>query len=126
MSEQVQDKLRYTVDYFKVYAALINAAEHRGLVTYQEIAEIMGLPSKGAYMGAAVGRMIGVISEDEVRHGRPMLSALAVGVDRNPGKAFFTWARELGKLHSDDPEEEERFWEEEKQALYQVWRKKFK
>ncbi len=123
MSEPSQNKYRYTTTYFKVYAALVNAAEHRGLMTYQEVAQIMELPSKGSYMGREVGNMIGTISEDEVRLGRPMLSALVVGVDGKPSKGFFDWARQLGRLHSDDPGEEKRFWEEEKQALYQVWRK---
>lgn len=93
MSENWQDKYRGTTTYFKVYAALVNAAECRGLVTYQEIAQIMGLPLSGSHMGREVGNMIGVISEDEIAYGRPMLSAIVVGstasqvTDSTPGRA---------------------------------------
>jgi alkylated DNA nucleotide flippase Atl1 len=126
MSEEQRYKYRGTIAYFKVYAALVHAAEHRGVVTYQEIAQIMGLPLSGSYMGSEVGRIVGLISEDEVAYGRPMLSALVVGVNGKPGKGFFDWARELGRLRGDRPEDEERFWEEEKQAVYEVWQRKFK
>lgn len=126
MSENLQHKYRGTTNYFRVYAVLVQAAERRGLVTYQEIAQIMGLPLRGSYMGSEVGNMIGVISENEVGYGRPMLSAIVVGVNNKPGSGFFTWARELGRLKSDDPADEMPFWESEKQAVYEVWQKKFR
>lgn len=104
------DKYRGRTDYFRVYAALVNAAEHRGLVTYQEVAQIMGLPLSGSHMGREVGNMIGVISEDEISYGRPMLSAIVVGVSGKPGDGFYVWARNLGRLQSNNPADEEPFW----------------
>ena len=44
----------------------------------------MGLPLQGGYMGAEVGRMLGEIAEDEIRHGRPMLTAIVVGTSGSP------------------------------------------
>jgi hypothetical protein len=126
MGENLQHKYRGTTNYFRVYAVLVQAAERRGLVTYQEIAQIMGLPLRGSYMGSEVGNMIGVISQDEVSYGRPMLSAIVVGVNNKPGGGFFTWARELGRLKSDDPADEIPFWESERQAVYEAWQKSFK
>src|SRR5262249_6960595 len=84
-----------------IYAELIAAARHRGTVTYQELAELVGLPIVGAHMGSEIGAYLGVISEDEVRQGRPMLSAIAVNVEGKPGGGFYGLAKELDKLTSD-------------------------
>ena len=55
-----------------------------------------------------------------------MLSAIVVSsVSRKPGKGFFNLARKIGRLQGSTPEEELKFWETEKQALYRTWEKKF-
>jgi hypothetical protein len=124
MGDQERNKCRSTKEYFLVYRVLINAARNRGTVTYQDIAEIMGLPLAGNYMGQQVGYMVGAISEDEVRLGRPMLSAIVVKTGRTkPGPGFWRFARELGRLQGEGKEVEERFWEKEKRAVYQTWQK---
>ena len=126
MSEHAGMKHRGTTTYFKVYAALVHAAECRGLVTYQEIAQIMGLPMSGNFMGSEVGRMIGMISEDEVRLGRPMLSAIVVSTAGKPTGGFYSWARDLGRFEGEGIEAQERFWQQEREAVYEAWKKKFK
>ncbi|MBN1451643.1 MAG: hypothetical protein JW963_11560 [Anaerolineales bacterium] len=98
------------------------AAQYHGLVTYQVIAKMMGLPSSGNYMAHELGIILGEISEDEVRKGRPMLSAMAVGVSGEPGEGFYTLAKELGLLQDDSPEEKRQFWEEQKARVYETWR----
>lgn len=122
----VPDKYRGSKECLLVYCELIKAARYKGTTTYQAIAEIMGLPLRGAYMGSEVGKMLGEISEDEMNQGRPMLSAIVVGVSGLPGSGFFTLAREFGKLQADSKEEQHRFWEEEKTAVYTAWQKEFK
>lgn len=119
-------KYRGTVAYQLVYAELVAAARYRGVTTYQAIAQLIGLPLKGAHMGAELGHVLGEISEDELKQGRPMLSAIAVGVDGVPGSGFFVWARQLGRLASDRPEDELPFWVEEKEAVYETWKRVFK
>jgi hypothetical protein len=109
-----------------VYSELIQAAQYRGVTTYQAIAEIMGLRLSGAHMGKEVGYILGEISEDEFRQGRPLLSAIAVGVGGSPGPGFFGLARDLGKLKEDSKEAEQRFWGEEKEAVYATWQRVFK
>ena len=126
MSSKYPGKYRGSKEHFLVYCELIRAARHRGTVTYQEIAEIMGLLLTGARMGAEIGHMIGAISVDEHGYGRPMLSAIAVSVKGLPGPGFFNLARELGKLQDDSEESERRFWEEEKKEVYATWQKDFK
>ncbi len=126
MSSKYPGKYRETKEHLLVYCELIRAARHRGTVTFQEVAEIMGLRLSGAYMAAEVGHMIGAISVDEHGYGRPMLSAIVVNVRGLPGKGFFDLARELGRLQDDSKESEHRFWEEEKKAVYATWQRDFK
>jgi hypothetical protein len=76
----VSSKYRGTTDYVRVTTELVRAAEYRGLTTYQDVAVIMGLPLQGIHMGQEIGHLLGEISEDESLAGRPMLSAVVVGV----------------------------------------------
>lgn len=41
-------KYRGTKGYFLIYAELIRAARYRGTVTYQELADLIGLPLHGS------------------------------------------------------------------------------
>ena len=88
---------------------LIRAAQYGGFTTYQAIAQLMGLPLTGSYMASQTGHVLGEISDEEINQGRPMLSAIAVGVNGEPGKGFFALARELGKLTDNSKEAKRRF-----------------
>jgi hypothetical protein len=117
----VPSKYRGTQHHARVLRELITAAEFRGVTTYQDIAQIMGLPLKGSHMSREVGWILGEISEDEHRAGRPMLSAVAVNVEFVPGDGFFELARNLGKLN---PQADEvAFWKMERDAVYAAWRR---
>ena len=123
----VADKYRGSTEYHLVHAELIRAAQYRGVTTYQAIAQLMGLPVTGAYMGTETGKMLGEISEDELSQGRHMPSALVVNASGLPGQGFFTLAEGLGKLPADATEDEKRrFWEEERDAVYATWKRKFR
>lgn len=123
----VEDKYRGSKEYHLVYSELIRAAQYGGTTTYQAIAQIMGLPLTGSYMGTETGRVLGEISEDELKQARPMLSAIAVGVNGLPGGGFFGLAEQLSKLPAGATEEEkQRFWEKEQKAIYETWRREFK
>ena len=121
----VANKYRGAREYSLVYAELITAARYRGTVTYQEIALIMGLHPAGAHMGTETGQVLGEISEDEHLRGRPMLSAIAVGVSEFPGDGFFALAGKLGKLTDSTADGKRKFWEKERDAVYETWRRKF-
>ena len=82
---------------------------------------MLGLPLSGSHMANQIGKVLGAISEDEHALGRPMLSAMAVRVTGIPGDGFYTMARDLGRLTSDDKTEQRRFWEEQSQAVYETW-----
>ncbi|MDX2138851.1 MAG: hypothetical protein SF123_12225 [Chloroflexota bacterium] len=119
MAKQYKD----TVEYFLIYAELITAAQRRGLVTYGELASLVGLPPSGNYMGSAIGNYLGVISENEVAQGRPMLSALTVDSTGAVGKGFFDIARSVGLFTTEDVEARTQFWEAQKKAVYETWRR---
>jgi hypothetical protein len=72
-------------------------------------------------MGAEVGRILGEISEDEVRAERPMLSSVAVNVNGKAGPGFFDLARDLGRIHAG--EDDATFWQREVEAVYEAWRR---
>ena len=114
-----QEKYRGTKIYHMVYAELIQVAQHRGTITYQDIAVIAGLPTQGSYMGSELGKILGTISQDEHDAGRPMLSAVVVHKDGTMGDGFFTFARELGLIGPED--DEEAFLKAEREKVYQTW-----
>ena len=121
-----RSKFRGSKEYMLVYCELIQAARYRGTLTYQEIAQVLGLPRTGIYMGSQIGQLLGEISEDEHRCGRPLLSAVAVGVSGFPGQGFFALAKQLGIFESEGKDAERRFWEKERQAVYKTWQRDLK
>ncbi len=121
MSEQTEEFMR-SKEYHIVFSELISTASRRGIITYQEIAKIIGLPLSGNYMGSQIAGIAGQISTDEHTAGRPMLTTILVNVRGIPGPGFFELARILGRLHSSDSADERVFWEAEKQAVYNEWK----
>lgn len=112
-----------TVEYHLVYAELIQVARRRGTVTYQELAHIVGLPLTGNYMGKRIGELLGIVTQNEIAQGRPMLSALAVNSAGKPGSGFIPWAKELGLFK--DGDDETVFWKNQCKACYQLWQQQF-
>ncbi len=112
--------------YHLVFSELLNAAQHRGTVTYQELALIMGLPLQGNHMGAELGQILGEISEDEVTQHRPMLSAVAISTSGQSSSGFFGLAKDLGLLTYESHDGKRRFWEKTKEDVYRVWQKELK
>jgi len=113
-----------TKEYFIAYSIMINAAQHRGLATYQEIAQAVGLPTAGSFMAGRIGGLIGAISRNEVRLNRPMLSTIVVGVNGKPGEGFYNWARDLGVLKAG--EDESAFWKNERKKIYKEWKVRYR
>jgi len=122
-----QSKYRGTTAYQLVHAELITAARYRGVTTYRAVGQLLGIWRPGNHLSRETADVVGAISADEVAQGRPMLSAVVVHSDDHlPGTGFFTCARDLGRLHSDQPADRQRFWEEEREAVYETWKRVFK
>ena len=111
-------------EYYITYGILINAARHFGVATYQEIAQSCGFPTGGNYMSSVVGNILGAISKNEIEHGRPFLSAIAVGVSGKPGEGFYNWAKDLGAMKPDQAEED--FLTEEVKKIYDLWKPSYR
>ena len=109
-----------TKEYFITYSILIDAAQHQGVTTYQEIAQACGLPTAGAFMASVVGQILGVISQNELAHNRPFLSTLAVGVSGTPGEGLYNWAKQLGVMKED--EDNDSFFTKERNQIYDEWK----
>ena len=122
----MDEKYKGQIVFQKIYWELIQAAQYRGYVTYQEIAQMMSLPLTGSYMGREVGQILYEISQEEHNRGRPMLSALVVGISGSPGDGFFVLARNLGYHFEDSSIGKRKFWEEEKQNVYQTFQRELK
>jgi hypothetical protein len=106
-------------EYFITYSILIQAAQKQGCASYKDIAQAVGLPPSGNYMARVLGELLGSVSANEKKQGRPMLSAAAVSVSGRPGDGFYTWARDLGFLK--EGADEKGFWESELQKVYEEW-----
>jgi hypothetical protein len=117
----ITSKYRGSTKYMLVYAALINAAHTHTTVSYKEVAALLGIHQAGNHMAREVGAVLGEISEEEHRHDRPLLSAIAINAEGRPSDGLFGWAAELGRLENDSPAGKRQFWEAEKQAVYTTW-----
>lgn len=121
-----ENKYRGKKIYHVIFNELITAARYRGYVTYQEIAMLMGLPLKGNYMGKELGQILGEISEAETQIGRPMLSAVAIGIGGSPGEGFYKLARDLGREFEDTLEGRRSFWDKGLLSVYKTWEREVK
>lgn len=117
-------KWKDTKEYFITYSIIINAAQHFGFCTYQEIAQAIGISTAGSYMGKIVSELIGLVSQNEIEQGRPMLSSIVVGVSGKPGDGYYEWAEKLGLLH--EGEDKEAFWKKQCQLIYEEWKIPYK
>jgi len=105
--------------FLKVYYKLIRTAQKRRTIYYEDVANIMELPTRGDYMAREAGQILGEISEWEHNEGRPLLSAVVTRQDMGmPGVGFFKLARQLGKFQGQD---EPNFWRNELQDVYNIW-----
>jgi hypothetical protein len=119
----VGSKYRGSKQFLLVYAKLITAAQKGQLVYYEDVASLLGINQPGHHMAREVGQVLGEISEDECRMGRPMLSAVAVGSRGFPGEGFFSLATRFGKFKGTTPQEERAFWQSESDLVYREWQR---
>jgi hypothetical protein len=119
----MEDQGKNSINYFICYSLLINAAQHRGFTTYQEIAQAIGMETSGNHMGQVVSKLLELVSRNEVEHDRPMLSAVAVGVDGIPGDGFYKLAKDLELL--EDDQDKTSFWQAENKKVYEIWKKHY-
>ena len=110
-----------TPTFDKVRNKLIEVARNRRTVSYKEIAKVMELSPWGDYMSKETGRILREICDHEHEQGRPMLTAVAMGVSLDlPGEDFFTMAEKFGKF-TGSRWDKEAFWDRELRSVYAAW-----
>lgn len=100
-----------------IYNKLREVARNQTTICYEEVGRPVGLQMDNWDHRNELARLLGEISKREHEVGRPMLSAVVVhkgGTD--PGKGFFTLARELGTYSGPD----EFFHARELTAVYEA------
>jgi hypothetical protein len=79
----------------------------------------MGMWLAGRAFLRRIGSILGELSEDEHRAGRPLISAVVVASETAvPGGGFFELARRLGLLKA---EEKDSFYIQELRRVYDYW-----
>jgi hypothetical protein len=90
-----------------LYDVLVAAARAGKTMTYSEAGEVVGLSMRNPNHRRVLGQHLGAISEFEVEHGRPMLSALVVqkgSGQKRTGTGFDQLGEELGLKRALDDE----------------------
>jgi hypothetical protein len=99
-----------------VYDRLKEAARNKRLITYKELAAVVGLDWNKDYGKCRqIFSILRAICTTEVEQERPMLSAVVVRQDTGmPGAGFFALARQLGRYKNGA---DYSFWITEREAV---------
>lgn len=106
------------------HEALLQAAREQRTISYGEIIALAELKLTGDALSGALGHLFyDIVQAERAKDpNAPMLSAVALPKDGNrPSKGFFDLARDLERLHSTQPADEDRFWVEELKRVYAYW-----
>lgn len=96
--------------------ALVEAAARRETPTYKQVAQPLGLNWRSRYFHQV---LLGGISAEEYREGRPLLTAIVVRQDTGrPGDGFFDNARGIGAY---DGHDDMGFWRTEVNRVWDYW-----
>ena len=120
-----EENIRKHKGYVRAYGRLAVAASTPDeLVTYSEIGQFFGIEKPSSHMSRVVGIVLGLITEEERRTGRPMLSAVVVSVtSHRPGAGFYGLASQFGLLSEKANEGEMReFWKAELHRVREAWK----
>lgn len=88
----------YTEDHLRIKKVLIQVAKRKSVINYTDLLKRSGvrLDMSNPYDRGVLGNLLGDISWNEVKEGRPMLSSVAIHAgDFKQGQGFFDLAEEL-------------------------------
>ena len=105
-----------------LYEKLQNVARQKQLISYSEAGSIVGLNMNRPPDRVILAGLLNEICEYEVDLNRPMLAAIVVRKNSKwPSQGFYKLARELGKLHSEEPPREQAFLISEQERVHEYW-----
>ena len=102
-----------------IHKKLTEVARAQATISYSELAPLVDLDMSRDSDRAEMGRILGEISTHEHEERRPMLSAVVTHKDGDPGKGFYTLARELGVMAR--RMSKLAFWSQELRRVHDYW-----
>ncbi len=106
-----------------IHHAIARAARRQELLTYNDLAPLVGLDLRKPEHWTQLGGILGRISRREHEHGRPLLTAIVVArLTGMPTGRFFTTAREFGVYAGTTDDDDRHFFSAEVDRVYAAWR----
>ena len=105
-----------------LYEKLKGVARSKSVITYSDIASLVGVDIRTSLGRREIGRLIAEVCAHEVAHGRPMLGSVVVRKDTGmPGDGYFKGTCRLGQFDADGQKDKRAFWSEEMERVYDYW-----
>ncbi len=105
-----------------LYEKLKRVARSKSVITYSDIAPLVGVDIRTSLGRRGIGRLIAEVCAHEVAHGRPMLGSVVVRKDTGmPGDGYFKGASHLGQFEADSRKDKRSFWAEELEKVHDYW-----
>lgn len=116
----------YTEDHLRIKEVLIKVAKRKSMINYTDLVKQSGvrLDMSNPHDRGVLGNILGDISWNEVKEGRPMLSSVAIHAgDFKQGGGFFDLAEELYSISIPSADAELKFGMEEMNKTHKFWSK---
>lgn len=116
----------YTEDHLRIKEVLIKTAKRKSIINYTELLKQSGvrLDMSIPHDRGQLGHLLGEISWNEVKEGRPMLSSIALHAgDFKQGQGFFDLAEVLYSMSFPNEDAKIKFGMEEMTKTHNLWSK---
>lgn len=120
----MSDRYRGTPEYDRARELMIQIARQGTVINYKpQITDILGIDpdDRGDHIPQQLGQLCGEISEDEFLAGRPLLIAVVMNREGQPGWGFFKLATALGQYHRSGMDAETAYWLAEHARVCDYW-----
>ncbi len=120
---RTESTLERSKEFLRVYSMLIRAAQQRGFVTEDDVAELMGQTPDERPRFRSTNKVLELIADRERHYGRPILSAVVLtSATHRPVGAFQRSAANLGLLPPKASKvQRDSFWQAEVERVYDEW-----
>lgn len=122
----MKELVPYTEDHLRIKEVLIKTAKRKSIINYTDLLKQSGvrLDMSIPYDRGQLGHLLGEISWNEVKEGRPMLSSVALHAgDFKQGQGFFDLAEVLYSISFSTEDEKVKFGMEEMNKTHKFWSK---
>lgn len=117
----------YTEEHKRIREVLIKVAKRKSIINYTDLLKQskVNLDMSVPFDRGQLGHLLGEISWNEVKQGRPMLSSVALHAgDFKQGQGFFDLAKELYSITFNNEDEQVKFGMEEMNKTHKFWSSK--